>query len=63
LCGLISRRFPSREEGRRRLIHEAENGSEREQQLLDLLEAVMNDDQEKARIRTALLNERQNAVC
>jgi len=45
------------------LIHEAENGSEREQQLLDLLEAVMNDDQEKARIRTALLNERQNAVC
>jgi hypothetical protein len=44
-------------------IHEAEIDSARELQLICLLEAVMNDDHEKARIRTALLNERQNAVC
>jgi len=44
-------------------IYEAENDSERELQLIYLLEAAMNDDHEKARIRTALLNERQNAVC
>jgi hypothetical protein len=44
-------------------IYEAEDNSERELQLLDLLQAVMNDDTEHVRIKTALLNEHQNAVC
>ena len=37
-------------------IHEAVWDSDREQELLYLLQAVMNEDQEQIRIRTALLN-------
>jgi hypothetical protein len=44
-------------------INEAKNDSERELELLYLLQAVMNDDPEQVRMRTALLNENRAAVC
>jgi hypothetical protein len=44
-------------------INEAKNDSERELELLYLLQAMMNDDPEQVRMRTALLNENRAAVC
>ena len=44
-------------------INEAKNDSERELELLYLLQAVMNDDPEQVRMRAALLNETRSTVC
>jgi hypothetical protein len=44
-------------------IMEADCDSAREQQLFYLLNAVMNEDQDQIKIRTALLNRQAVSVC